>query len=95
MEIVIAVLQTGLYQNIFGILFKGLINLTHSHFIFVWNDAGVQNVFFPAMLVPVYCTASSFFLSFFIKTAEAFFSEYTRLKTERLYNNYMQDNTVP
>jgi hypothetical protein len=63
MEIVIAVLQTGLYQNIFGILFKGLINFTYSHFIFVWNDAGVQNVFFPAMLVPAYCTASSFFLS--------------------------------
>ncbi len=66
MEIVIAVLQTGLYQNIYGILFKGLINFTHnSHLIFVWHHAGVQNVFFPAMLAPVYHTASSFFLSLF------------------------------
>jgi len=65
MEIVIAVLQTGLYQNIFGILYKGLINFTHSHFIFVWNDAGVQNVFF-SRYVGTGILYGIFVLSFFI-----------------------------
>jgi hypothetical protein len=41
-----SVLQTGLYQNIFGILF----NLTHNSHLILFGIMLVSKMFFPAML---------------------------------------------